>query len=199
MTLRSLLATCAGLGLCVVSGAAPLPGKNLDFQAWTAEGHAEAWSVKLEPGFAVIRDCASAPWGLPCAVKVEGGKGAAGRQSLAQSTAPGASLGKRALLTGWIRTEGATEGASLWLGTVDSSGARIEVDDMATSRPVKGTIEWTRFSVQVPVAGNAHSLEYGVMLAGNGTAWFADLRLTSIDDAKAPSAPALTLPAHRKP
>ncbi len=193
------LAAGAWLGACALAGAAPLPGKNLDFQAWTADGQAEGWIANAEPGYVVSRDCASAPWGLPCAVKIVGKRGAEGRQRLEQSVAPGLSVGKKALLTGWIRTEGAPVGASLWLASVDAQGRTLSVDDMAASRPVKGTSEWMRFSVQVPVVANANSLGYGVMLSGTGSAWFADLRLTSIEPVPAPAGPVVTLPAHRRP
>ncbi len=199
LRLPHALAAFACLGASVLAGAAPLPGKNLDFRAWTADGNAEGWIVNAEPGYVVSSDCAGAPWGLPCALKIVGSPGPRGRQRLEQSVAPGLSLGKRALLTGWIRTEGAPMGASLWLRSVDAQGGTLEIDDMAASRPVKGTTDWMRFSVAVPVAANAYSLGYGVTLAGAGSAWFADLRLTSIDPIAAPGGPATELPAHRRP
>ena len=47
------LAACAGLGLCTVAGGAPLPGKNLDFQAWTAEGKPEGWNIREQAAYVV--------------------------------------------------------------------------------------------------------------------------------------------------
>lgn len=180
------LAACAGLGLCTVAGGAPLPGKNLDFQAWTAEGKPEGWNIREQAAYSVSRDCQAAPTGLPCAVKIEGVAGATGFLPLTQVIPPGDSLEKGALLTGWIRTEGVRDGAMLWVVANGADGRPLRRDNMQNRR-VQGTTQWTRFSVQVPVVGSTRSLGFGVILEGPGTAWFADLRLTSDDSVKAPS------------
>lgn len=179
------LAMCASLGVCAGTTAAPLPGRNLDFAAWSAAGAPEGWGFSPTPGYRIERDCASAPSGLPCAIRIEGKPTSSSSQPLGQAIAPGSSLGAGALLTGWVRTQDVVGQAALWL-RVDGEGGRMFKLDNMGERGVKGTQGWSRVSVQVPVAGNAHMLAFGVMLSGSGTAWFADLRLTSDESVKTP-------------
>ena len=43
------------------------------------------------------------------------------------------------------------------------------------SRGVTGTTDWTRYVVDLPVDANARNINFGMLLPGDGTAWFDDL------------------------
>ena len=45
-------------------------------------------------------------------------------------------------------------------------------------RPVRSA-NWSRYTVEIDVPVAAHSILIGLALAGNGSAWFGDLELTS--------------------
>jgi erythromycin esterase len=84
--------------------------------------------------------------------------------------------GKRVRLRGWIKTDGATDGAALWLrvdSATDTGAAFANMSD----RRITGTAAWTAAVVEVDVPADGEALIAGVMLVGRGTAWFDDLAL----------------------
>lgn len=82
--------------------------------------------------------------------------------------------GKRARFSGYIKTEGITNGyAGLWWRVDGASGA-LEFDNMG-DRGVTGTTDWKRYDIELPVAADAKNINFGALLTGNGTAWFDGL------------------------
>jgi erythromycin esterase-like protein len=90
-----------------------------------------------------------------------------------------AARGKKAKFSGWIKTEAVTRGyAGLWW-RVDGPGepgqrSTLAFDNMAARGP-KGTTDWTRYEIELPVAAEAVNINFGALFPGDGTAWFDGL------------------------
>ncbi len=89
-------------------------------------------------------------------------------------------IGKTARLTAWLRTRDANDnGAALTL-LVLSAGATLAQNFMLDA-PVKGTTPWTRYTITIPVAKGADTIEVGAMMRGKGSLWFDDVEVEFID------------------
>ncbi|MCL2309624.1 MAG: carbohydrate binding domain-containing protein [Proteobacteria bacterium] len=95
-------------------------------------------------------------------------------------TLPIAALrGKTVELSGWLKTDGATDGGAVLTLRV-FGGERLLEYNLMHKTPVKGTTEWTRYSVPVKVSKNASNLEVGITLNSKGTVWADDIELNVI-------------------
>jgi erythromycin esterase len=93
--------------------------------------------------------------------------------------------GKRLRLIGFIKTEEITEGwAGLWM-RVDGPGGVLAFDNMQ-QRGITGTTGWTRYEIELDVAEEAVNINFGALLAGNGTVWVDSL---SFEFAEPPEPP----------
>lgn len=165
------------------AGAADFPASNLGFESWDANGKPEGWWIgSASSSHVVSAECDAAPEGK-CALKIESRPGApAGFQPLAQSMPLGAAAGHRMKLSGFIRTRDVSGGwAALWL-RVDAARMPSVLENMANDGP-RGTTDWKRFEISVPVAPNAKQIAFGVFLNGSGVAWFDDLQL-AVDESE---------------
>lgn len=82
--------------------------------------------------------------------------------------------GKRIRLSGYIKTDGVTNGfAGLWL-RVDGASGLLAFDNMH-DRGVTGTTDWKRYVIELPVAADAKNINFGAIFPGSGTAWFDGL------------------------
>ena len=81
--------------------------------------------------------------------------------------------------------------AGLWMRE-DGEQAALAFDNMA-GRPVKGTTEWTEYSIQLPIHADARRVFFGVLLVGSGTAWADDLQLL-VDGKPVTTAPKIDRP-----
>jgi erythromycin esterase-like protein len=85
-----------------------------------------------------------------------------------------AAAGKRIRYSGYIKSEAITRGyAGLWW-RVDGASGVLAFDNMQT-RGVTGTTDWARHEVNLPVDANAKNINFGLLMPGDGTAWFDDL------------------------
>ncbi|MBS2004449.1 MAG: hypothetical protein JST44_23270 [Cyanobacteria bacterium SZAS LIN-5] len=79
--------------------------------------------------------------------------------------------GKKLRFSGSVKTKDISDWCGLWM-RVDGGGSVLAFDNME-SRPIKGTTEWTNYSVVLPVPANAHRITYGFMQSGSGSSWLA--------------------------
>jgi erythromycin esterase len=175
MRIARLLALAAAA--TVHCDAAELTAKNLAFERWDARGRPEAWSLQDSPHYETSRDCEGARAGR-CALKVASrGELPPGTfLPLGQAIGPGPAAGHGLKLSGWIRTSGVAAGwAGLWMRT-EVERKVIVLENMRHDGP-RGTTDWKRFEIAVPVARNATLVAFGVLLHGPGAAWFDELRL----------------------
>jgi len=84
--------------------------------------------------------------------------------------------GKRVRLSGWVKANGVTDWAGLWM-RVDGQDGSLAFDNMQ-DRPIRGTHEWKRFEVVLDVADGARGIAFGILLAGGkGQVWLDDVQL----------------------
>lgn len=90
-------------------------------------------------------------------------------------------IGKKARLSGYLRTEGATgTGGALVVQAQGSGGSPITHDHM-DERRVTGTKSWQRYSVEVAIPQGSYWLQTGAMLQDDGTLWVDDLSLMVLE------------------
>ena len=81
--------------------------------------------------------------------------------------------GKRLRVTAFVKTLEVTGWAGLWMRVDGPSGHSIALDNMQ-DRPIKGTTDWTQYSVVLDVPERAQAIAFGVLLHGAGTTWLDD-------------------------
>jgi erythromycin esterase-like protein len=88
-----------------------------------------------------------------------------------------AAAGKRIRFSGYIKTQGITRGwAGLWW-RVDGKSGVLAFDNMK-DRGATGTIDWTRYEIDLPVAADVTNINFGALHTGDGSAWFDGLKVT---------------------
>jgi C-terminal processing protease CtpA/Prc len=83
--------------------------------------------------------------------------------------------GSRVELRGYLRTENVSGFAGLWMRE-DGDTPTLAFDNMQR-QGLKGTTEWTEYSINLPLHTEARQLFFGVLVAGTGKAWADDLQL----------------------
>jgi hypothetical protein len=83
--------------------------------------------------------------------------------------------GTRIEFRGFLKTEDVSEFMGLWM-RVDGEAPNLAFDSMQ-SRQLKGTRDWTEYSIALPVNPQAKQLYFGVLMAGTGKTWADDLQL----------------------
>jgi erythromycin esterase len=162
--------------------AAPDPFASLNLGFEDVEGALpRAWTARDASALAVVTD---EKRGGERALRVS----AAGGDFRAVSTRHDARpfAGKRVRLRGWIKTDGATDGAALWLRVDSASDTGAAFDNM-NDRRITGTAAWTEAAVEVDVPADGETMVIGVMLIGSGVAWFDDLALEVTEIAPPPA------------
>jgi len=84
--------------------------------------------------------------------------------------------GKKVRYSGYIKTEGVTRGfAGLWW-RVDGPSGVLAFENMQ-SQGVKGTTDWTRYTIELPVEASVTNINFGAIFPGDSTAWFDGLTI----------------------
>lgn len=78
-------------------------------------------------------------------------------------------------MRGFLRTEEVTEFAGLWMRE-DGPAGMVQFDNMQ-GQGLKGTTEWTEYSIRLPLDPKARELYFGVLVSGQGKVWADDLEL----------------------
>lgn len=84
--------------------------------------------------------------------------------------------GHRVRYSGWIRTEGVTGYAGLWL-RADTPERPSKAFDNMQGQSVRGTRDWRRYEFALDVPEDTHNIRWGVLVSGGGTAWFDSLSI----------------------
>jgi erythromycin esterase-like protein len=85
--------------------------------------------------------------------------------------------GKRVRYSGHLKTTAVTRGyAGLWWRVDGEPGVVLAFDNMQDRGP-RGTTDWSRFEIDLPVAANARNINFGMLHTGDGSAWFDDLTI----------------------
>jgi len=87
--------------------------------------------------------------------------------------------GQRLRLEGFVRSQGVTGWAGLWLRVDPKEGPPLEFDNMQ-DRPIVGTTPWKRYFIELNVPAEAEEIHLGALLVGRGQIWADALRLTRL-------------------
>ena len=94
-------------------------------------------------------------------------------------------------LRGFLRTQDVSQFAGIWMREDGDSGP-VAFDNMQ-SKELRGTTEWTEYSITLPLDKGAKRLFFGVLVAGVGKVWADDLRLL-VDGKPIENTPRVELP-----
>lgn len=84
--------------------------------------------------------------------------------------------GRRMELEGYLKTSGVGGWAGLWVRVDDLQGKVLEFHNMM-DRPVRGTTDWTKYTVSFNVPVEAWEIHFGALLAGPGEVGADDFAL----------------------
>jgi len=84
-------------------------------------------------------------------------------------------LGKRVRFSALVKSQGVEGWAGLWMRIDEAGHPGVAFDNMQ-GRPIKGTSDWTPYSVVLDVSPNAAGVFFGVLMSGKGQVWITDLR-----------------------
>jgi hypothetical protein len=90
--------------------------------------------------------------------------------------------GKRVRLTGYIRTEGVTDGAGLYLRVdgADRDWKNALAVDAMENRQIKASTAWSKYETVVDVDPTASQISLGALLHGEGKLWLASFSLEEV-------------------
>ncbi|MDP4221125.1 MAG: hypothetical protein Q8916_09160 [Bacteroidota bacterium] len=78
--------------------------------------------------------------------------------------------------SGWIKTKHLEGYAGLWW-RVDGPNKEVLAFNNMHDSLVDGTRDWKRYSFELPVAETATNINFGVIMGGEGEAWYDDLSI----------------------
>jgi C-terminal processing protease CtpA/Prc len=145
---------------------------GLDFEAEQTGGVPKGWNGGPPDTLAV--DGVTVHGGK-WALRIERNDKSGGAFSAVNKTIPIDFAGTTLELRGFLRTEGVSGFTGLWMRE-DGDGGSVAFDNMER-RQIKGTTEWTEYSITLPLEKSAKNLVFGVLTAGVGKVWADDLRL----------------------
>ncbi|HSW56453.1 MAG TPA: hypothetical protein VLH59_15315 [Ignavibacteriaceae bacterium] len=89
-------------------------------------------------------------------------------------------LGKRLMLSGYIKSEEVKGWSGMWMRIDGESNQQLGFDNMR-DRVIKGTTDWTRYEIVLDIPANSTTINYGVLLGGDGEVWFDNFELKEVD------------------
>ena len=60
------------------------------------------------------------------------------------------------------------------------NGQQLGFDNMQ-DRAIKGTTDWKKYEIVLDIPSNSKSINYGLLLGGEGKVWFDNLELKEVD------------------
>lgn len=99
-----------------------------------------------------------------------------GTAGIASISFPAGYEGKEIELSGYIKLENVADGfAGLWL-RIDGENGVLQFDNMM-SRNIKGTADWTKYTIKLPLPADGERILMGALLTGKGKIWVDDLEV----------------------
>jgi hypothetical protein len=90
--------------------------------------------------------------------------------------------GKRVRFSAFVKSQDVESWAGLWMRVDKREGATPQVlafDNMST-RPIKGTADWTNYAVVLDVSDDATGIFFGMMINGSGNVWMSDVKVETV-------------------
>ena len=88
-----------------------------------------------------------------------------------------------------VKTENVEGWGGLWMRVDDVDKPNAAFDNMQ-NRPLKGTTDWTPYSVVLDASANAQGVYFGTLMTGKGQLWIRDWRVEIVG----PDVPSTGLP-----
>ena len=171
--MRSAPAVVIAAALLLVSARAGVADEassdTLSFEVAAPAGGFGGW-YGFPPG-TVFRDSTTTHGGRFSA-RIERGPSSPSEFSAISRAYPVAFAGDSIEVRGWLKTEGVTEFAGLWLRE-DGTIPNLQFENME-DRALKGTTPWTEYRIVLPLDRKAKMVVLGALLAGQGTAYADD-------------------------
>jgi C-terminal processing protease CtpA/Prc len=144
----------------------------LNFEAGDDAGAPRGWGGgPRETRFADNKVVHSGKW----AARLERDAGSASTFSSLTTGTPIDFAGGRVELRGFLKSEDVSGFFGLWLRQDGESGS-VAFDNMQ-NRQLRGTHDWTQYSITLPLNSDAKNLVFGVLVSGTGRIWADDLQL----------------------
>ncbi|MDZ7623459.1 MAG: hypothetical protein U5J96_03305 [Ignavibacteriaceae bacterium] len=89
-------------------------------------------------------------------------------------------LGKRLQLSGYIKSEDVKGWSGMWMRIDGESNQQLGFDNMQ-DRAIKGTTDWKKYEIVLDIPANSTTINYGVLLGGDGEVWFDNFELKEVD------------------
>ena len=89
-------------------------------------------------------------------------------------------LGKRLMLSGYIKSEDVNGWSGMWMRIDGESNQQLGFDNMR-DRAIKGTTDWKKYEIVLDIPENSTTINYGVLLGGDGEVWFDNFELKEVD------------------
>ncbi len=83
---------------------------------------------------------------------------------------------RRVRFSALVKTEAVEGWGGLWMRVDDHDKPTTAFDNMQ-NRPLKGTSDWTSYSVVLDASSNAKGVFFGTLMSGKGQLWISDWRL----------------------
>jgi len=87
-------------------------------------------------------------------------------------------VGQRVQLSGFVKTEGVKDWDGLLMQIDD--GEHMLAFDAMEDRPIKGTMDWTRYSTVLDVPATSKRIKIGFLQAGVGKSWLSNLSFSTV-------------------
>lgn len=89
-------------------------------------------------------------------------------------------LGKRLMLSGYIKSEDVNGWSGMWMRIDGESNQQLGFDNMR-DRAIKGMTDWKMYEIVLDIPENSKTINYGVLLSGDGEVWFDNFELKEVD------------------
>ena len=160
----------------------------LDFEAEHVDGVPKNWNGGPAGTFAVDGQIVH---GGRWALRIERNDASPSTLTAVSKMIPIDFAGTQLELRGFLRTADISNFAGLWMRQDDDAGM-VALENMQ-ARQLKGTTEWTEYSIVLPLNRAAKRLVFGVLASGTGRVWADDLRLL-VDGKPIADVPRVELP-----
>jgi hypothetical protein len=100
----------------------------------------------------------------------------AGFVGVMQRLPPDTYRNTRVRFSALVKTENVEGWGGLWMRVDDVDKPGASFDNMQ-DRPIKGTSDWTPYSVVLDASANAQGVYFGTLMSGKGQLWIRDWRL----------------------
>lgn len=100
--------------------------------------------------------------------------------TLMQTFSPTEYLGKRVRLTARVKSGNVAEWAGMWM-RADRGKRTVTIDNMK-NRAIRGTTDWTTYSIVLDIPGDADSMSMGILLHGEGEVLWDKIELEIVGE-----------------